>query len=216
MTSISVFFCSARIERNRILSAIDFVSQCGVPCRESFRSHRRPQPSNTTKAGAAIPCCDGLAWPGQNRPTQANNRLEWATRPFGNLSDSGPRPTRLSVDKARRRAYFVPQLGVPSVKWLRAMIAVLGMCTAVLSSVALPIDDPETPYNESETPVSLATPIAINSADSIQFIEIRGTITVLRQPYIGWDDRAMKSFGTAGRGICPSNSHLKFFCTLLC
>jgi hypothetical protein len=43
------------------------------------------------------------------------------------------------------------------VRHLRWIVIVVGLCVSI-SSFSLPVDDPGTPYNESEAPINLAAP----------------------------------------------------------
>jgi hypothetical protein len=98
-------------------------------------------------------------------------------------------------------------------RWL-GTIAVLGICMVFLSSIAVPIDDPETPYNESETPVNLATPVVINTASVVPHAS--RLISLFRIQSVSWNDGATKCALTSRRGALLSNSRLKRLFTLLC
>ena len=82
------------------------------------------------------------------------------------------------------------------------------------SSILLPIDDPETPFNESDAPVSLATPVTTDTV--AQLVSVGCRITIFRGQRVGRDDGATKCAITAKRGTHTSNSKLKSLFTLLC
>jgi hypothetical protein len=96
------------------------------------------------------------------------------------------------------------------------IIALFGVCV-VISLIVLPGDDPKTPYNESDTPISLATPVRINTAPSIQLIlPVARSIMLFRDQLVCGDDGAMMHSGMAAWGMVVSHTCLNFLCVLLC
>ena len=101
------------------------------------------------------------------------------------------------------------------MKRLHGTVAVLGMLLVFLSSVALPIDDPETPYNESDAPITVASPDALNTVRATQLFEVSGTIAVFRGQRVGRDDDAIARNQARTRDT-PSKSPSQFLSTLRC
>jgi hypothetical protein len=100
------------------------------------------------------------------------------------------------------------------VKRSRWTIAILGICIVFCASIALPIDDPETPFNESEAPVSLATPVAIDTV--ARLVYVARTTAILGGQLLPWTHRAIKCAITEKRGERPSNSTIQSLFALLC
>ena len=87
----------------------------------------------------------------------------------------------------------------------------------VFSSIALPLDDPETSYNESETLMDSAAIVAINiAADANPLVQITDTITAERAKRAAWDKSSMRFARTERNEIVDSNLRLKLLCTLNC
>ena len=97
------------------------------------------------------------------------------------------------------------------------MIAVFGMCVVILSSIVVPIDDPETRYDESEAPVAFATPAAVDMSARSRVIElIADPVAILKGLGKDCDNGAMKSASTVQREGCTSRSQFKLLSTLRC
>lgn len=83
------------------------------------------------------------------------------------------------------------------------------------SLISLPVDDPETSYNESETPISSAAIVEYIAAYSNPLVEVRDTVTVVPAKREAWDN-SITSADTVRQSTCNSNSRLKLLCTLIC
>jgi hypothetical protein len=103
------------------------------------------------------------------------------------------------------------------MKSSQSTLAVLGIFVILLSSIALPIDDPETPYNESDIPINLAIPVAIDiTANANPLHEARVMGAVVRGLPLDQDNGRMKFAKSVQRRTSGSNSSLKLLCTLIC
>jgi hypothetical protein len=103
------------------------------------------------------------------------------------------------------------------VKRLQATLAVLVFCVVFLSSITFPIDDPNTSYDESESPLTLITPVAVSSLADIQLMQASSTIAMLRKQQGLLNVRAMNGSIVENPELCPPpNSRFKLLCTLLC
>jgi hypothetical protein len=101
------------------------------------------------------------------------------------------------------------------VKRLHWTIIVLGICVVSISSLVLRVDDPLTAYDESETPVYLATSVS-TPADASTHLIVERPIGIVRGHRTGWDVAAMRYATIAKNGVRPSHSALKLPCPLLC
>jgi hypothetical protein len=67
------------------------------------------------------------------------------------------------------------------MKRLHYTLAALEIGMVLVLSMARPVDDPETSYNESETTINFAAPVAIDPAsDANPLVEVKGLVTVMR------------------------------------
>jgi hypothetical protein len=106
---------------------------------------------------------------------------------------------------------------VRSVKRLQATIAVLVFCMVFLSSITFPIDDPKTSYDESESPLTLITPIEVSTFADIHLMQVRGTVAMLRKQRGLLNVRAMNGAIVENSDLCPPpDSRFKLLCALLC
>ena len=96
------------------------------------------------------------------------------------------------------------------------MIVVFGMCVVSVSSVAPPTDDPETPYNESDAPITFAIPAAINATGAIQRLDVRSTIAIFLGQRVGRDDEVIAPAIKSEHGIHSPNPQAKLLSTLRC
>ena len=93
------------------------------------------------------------------------------------------------------------------------MMAIAGSCVLLICSTTVQIDDPETPYDESETPFNL---IAAGSVDTV----VRPLTTCLGHPITVVQlrqDGAIIQTISGKLATCPSQLRLKILSkTLLC
>ena len=125
---------------------------------------------------------------------------------------------RRGIDKSHLPAYSpFPAWGGRPVNRLRWTIAVLGMCLICISSMALRVDDPKTPYVESETPFNLIAPAGNNSVVRPHFTaRVSRPITMFQAQRLGRYDDALMYAISAMRAICPLQARPNLLCTLLC
>ena len=103
------------------------------------------------------------------------------------------------------------------MKHLGSIVAVLAMCAVPLLPIVLAVDDPQTPYNESETPINLETPVLISTVAVTQLnSHVRGRITISRCQRLCWGDDVMVYARTAMRRIQVSDSRQDFLDALRC
>jgi hypothetical protein len=92
------------------------------------------------------------------------------------------------------------------------MVAFLGISLVALCLIVIRADDPETAYDESETPVTLAIPIALATAVNRQLILNSGRSTNVRvHAHKRIPCRVAKTQRLRAPQIC-----LELLCTLLC
>jgi hypothetical protein len=91
---------------------------------------------------------------------------------------------------------------------------VFGICLVPISAIALTVDDPLTPYNESETPISLSTPVCVNTDASQVITQVGRPLTISQDLRTNRSVAAMFSSATATIHI--SHSRLDFLDALLC
>lgn len=84
-----------------------------------------------------------------------------------------------------------------------------------LSSIVLPIDDPETLYNESEAPINFAALVDIKAVAGSLLVHFGSLITVVRGQCVSCDNVPMKCAIAPKLGY-SSNSPLKLPFTLRC
>ena len=103
------------------------------------------------------------------------------------------------------------------MKRLHYTLAALEVCMVLVLSMARPIDDPETAYDESETPINFATPLAIDpSADANPLVDAVGLVTVIRRQELSRANNSVE-FATMLRDTTSvSDSRLKLLCMLIC
>src|ERR1700758_2099982 len=97
-----------------------------------------------------------------------------------------PKTQAFHVDRVIPRAYRFGKFGVPPVKRLRCMVGVLGICLISISPIELRADNPETAYNETETPVNFAptpsiTAVTITNRVAHQFPEGSGWFGIMAE-----------------------------------
>ena len=102
------------------------------------------------------------------------------------------------------------------MKRLAGTVAQLGMLLVFLSSMALPIDDPETAYNESDAPMTFASPAALNTVGANQLLEVSNSSTVFREQRVGRDNDATTHAMNSEHGIRRSNPQITLLSTLRC
>lgn len=105
------------------------------------------------------------------------------------------------------------QLGVRAVRSLHAIVAIIGISVVCVCLVVIRADDPETAYDESETPVSVATPIVGTTVNSPLVSDARhpGADVGMeaespRNPQVVKDTRGMIAVGIRLERLC------KFLC----
>jgi hypothetical protein len=99
---------------------------------------------------------------------------------------------------------------------LQGTLGALEVFILVLLSMAFRVDDPETVYNESDTPINLAIPTAIDVAANVRpLVESRIIGTAVRGQRMDQGNSSMKFVTTVLRksGLTP---HLKLLFTLIC
>src|SRR5215469_6916300 len=114
-----------------------------------------------------------------------------------------------------RVSYFVADLGGLPVKYSWWIIVVFGITLISVSSIVLPVDDPETQYDEAETPVNFACPVSLSTLTLISVATqvSRATSISRRQQVVGEYGPTMYAM----KWIAPiSHSRLNLLCTLLC
>ena len=103
------------------------------------------------------------------------------------------------------------------MKHLYCALAALEACIVLLLSMTIPIDDPETAYNKSETLINFATPVAIYPAvDANPLVKVRGHVTFIRRLRLDQGNGSMKFSATVRRTTSASDSRLKLLCALIC
>lgn len=99
-----------------------------------------------------------------------------------------------------------------ALKCLRSIAVVLAMVVPILS-FACPVDDPATAYDESEAPISVATPATVNT---VAQVIAKAALNV--QPVVHL--RVATSDHTSVKITVPiladSHPRLELLCTLLC
>lgn len=105
--------------------------------------------------------------------------------------------------------------GVLSVKGLRWIIVFLGMLLICVSSIAVRGDDPDTAYNESETPVNLIL-VSLTGVATTNLTTVEHPITISRKQRLCRDAGTTIFAITSKRALPVSHSCLNLYCTLLC
>jgi len=120
------------------------------------------------------------------------------------------------VDKVNPPASRLRQLGVLSVKYLRWTIVVFGIFRISVLSIAAPVDDPATAYNETDTPVNLTISVSITRIARPNLIMGEHPVTISRGQRECCDGSPTMYAITAKRALPVSYSPLNLLCTLLC
>jgi len=97
------------------------------------------------------------------------------------------------------------------------MIVVFGITLIFVSSIVPPIDDPETQYDESETPVNLAYPHSLSTVTGTNVAtQVSRPMTISRRQQVVGKDGSTTYAMKAKRIAHTSPFRLKLLCTLLC
>jgi hypothetical protein len=128
-----------------------------------------------------------------------------------------PKTQAFHVDRVIPRAYRFGKFGVPPVKRLRCMVGVLGICLISISPIELRADNPETAYNETESPVNFAPTPSITAVTITNRVAHVGRRTpISRRQRVVWNNGRTMCATTAKLGTHASNPRLNLFCTLRC
>jgi hypothetical protein len=100
------------------------------------------------------------------------------------------------------------------VKDSRWQIVVLGIVVSI-SSIPLRADNPETPYDESETTLNLLAPDNINTVVRPPIVRVSLDLAMFRVQTKAWNDSAMRYATTATLATCPSEFGLKLLSKML-
>lgn len=101
------------------------------------------------------------------------------------------------------------------------MIVVIGIWLISFSSILPRVDDPETAYDETETPVNLTTFLNLSTVTSAATganpaTRVRHPVTISRGQRACWEAGTTIYAVTAKRGARVSRSRLNLLCALLC
>jgi hypothetical protein len=111
---------------------------------------------------------------------------------------------------------FLPPLFL-LMKALQRMLAVVGICMVLFSSIAVRVDDPETSYDESEAPINSAALVVTNiAAQPNPLVQAGSAPAVVRPEGAGSHKNSTGSASALRQGIGNSRSRLKLLCTLIC
>jgi hypothetical protein len=102
------------------------------------------------------------------------------------------------------------------VKYLRWIIVVFGIFPISVLSIAVRVDDPETAYEETESPVNLTIPVSITRIARTILITVEHPVAISRGQRVCRDARTTVYAITAKRALPVSHSRLNLLCTLLC
>jgi hypothetical protein len=92
-------------------------------------------------------------------------------------------------------------------------VVMLGLLCVSLASIVPAMDDPETAFNETETPINLTTPV--NSRTN--FVAPAGDpVVILEKQQAWWNPNTMMHGITLKPGMRSSHSLLNLLCKLLC
>jgi len=119
----------------------------------------------------------------------------------------------LLIDRPSRSAYFVGNLGGNPMKLLRWTIAALEISFVCFASIVPRVDDPATAFDETDSPVCVATPLATRTNLVLRgghSVAIRIKQLVRREPCTTIYQL------TPEPGSCSSHSLLYLLCKLLC
>ena len=104
------------------------------------------------------------------------------------------------------------QLGRP-VKCLRWIIVILGIGLISLTPIVPRPDTPETAYNESDTPVSLAKPVVIGRHLTMPSGKLRA---IPKEQWGSWEPGIKTHEVALKPGMRDSHSRLSLLCKFLC
>jgi hypothetical protein len=100
---------------------------------------------------------------------------------------------------------------------MQRTLAVLGICLVVFSLMTLPVDDPETSYNESETPINSAALVDGNFvADANPLTQVKHPTSLVRRERTAWHESSTNSAEIMQAHSGDSSSCLTLLCTLIC
>ena len=102
------------------------------------------------------------------------------------------------------------------MKYLSWIIVVFGIFLVSVLSIAAPVDDPGTAYDETESPVNLTIPVSITGIARTILITVEHPVTISRGQRVGRDASTTLCAITAKRALPVSHSRLNLLCTLLC
>jgi hypothetical protein len=104
------------------------------------------------------------------------------------------------------------------VKYLAWTIVVVGIFLICVSSVAVVrVDDPETAYDESETPFNIVASLSTNTVLRPPTVRVDRAIKMFRLQRVGLNDSAMTYATTTMLAAYPSRFRLNLLNeTLLC
>jgi len=102
------------------------------------------------------------------------------------------------------------------VKYLRGTIVVFGILLISVLSTAARVDDPETAYNETDTPVNATTSVSIARIATTNLIMVERPVTIFRGQRECCDGSATMYAITVKRALPASYARLTLLCTLLC
>ena len=99
------------------------------------------------------------------------------------------------------------------VKRVRWTIVILGLLCVSLGSIIPPADDPETAFNETDTPINVTAPVSPRT----NFVVPTGhPVVTPRKQRVWWGPSTMTHAVTLKPGMRPSHSLLNLLCKLLC
>ena len=103
------------------------------------------------------------------------------------------------------------------MKYLHWMIVVFGITLISVSSCVLPVDDPETQYDEAETPVNFAFPVSPSAVTLTKVAtQVSPATTISRRQHVVGEHGTTIYAIKAKRVPHTPLSRLDLLCTLLC
>jgi hypothetical protein len=103
------------------------------------------------------------------------------------------------------------------VKYLYWMIVVFGITLISVSSSVVPVDDPNTEYDEAETPVNFAYPVSLSTVTLSKVATQVSLATAISRGQQAVREHGSTMYAIKGKRIAhASRPHLDLLCSLLC